>query len=88
MTVLALPTLGDVTKNRNEPISVAPPKVVKAASHLSLLMALSPSNVANVSEPKWSRDIQHNGAQKNATEQCGVTSFIYNWSLRTSFNAA
>ncbi len=78
MTVLALPTLGDVTKNRNDPISVVPPKVVKADSHMSLLMAFSPSNFANVSEPKRSRNIQHNDAQKNATEQCGVTSFIYN----------
>jgi hypothetical protein len=30
MTVLALATLGDATKNRNDPICVAPPKVDKA----------------------------------------------------------
>ncbi len=74
MTVLALPTLGDVTKNRNDPISVVPPNVVKKGRHLSLLKAFSLSNVANVSEPKRSHDIQHNEAQQNATEQCGVSS--------------
>ncbi len=30
--VLALATLGGTTKNRNDPISVAPPKVAKASS--------------------------------------------------------
>jgi hypothetical protein len=30
-TELALATLGDATKNRNDPIFVAPPKVAKAS---------------------------------------------------------
>jgi hypothetical protein len=38
--LLALATLGKVTKNRNDPISVAPPKAAKASSHVLLLLAL------------------------------------------------
>jgi hypothetical protein len=32
MTALALVTFGDVTKNRNDPISVMPPKMAKAST--------------------------------------------------------
>jgi hypothetical protein len=32
----ALATLGDATKNRNVPISVMPPKVAKASSHMTV----------------------------------------------------
>jgi hypothetical protein len=32
MTILALATLGDVTKNRNDPISVVPRKMSKAST--------------------------------------------------------
>jgi hypothetical protein len=42
MTVclLALATLGDVTKKRNDLISVVPPKVAKAISHVSMSLVL------------------------------------------------
>jgi hypothetical protein len=40
--LLALATLDDATKNRNDTISsVALPKLAKASSHMSLLLALS-----------------------------------------------
>ncbi len=39
--LLALATLGDATKNRNDPISVTLPKVAKASSHSLLTLALS-----------------------------------------------
>jgi hypothetical protein len=40
--VLALATLGSATKNRNDPISVTPPKVAKASPvTMMLLLALS-----------------------------------------------
>jgi hypothetical protein len=37
--------------NRNDPISVMPPKVAKASTHVSLSLALSPTNVTNVNDP-------------------------------------
>jgi hypothetical protein len=40
VTVFALATLGDATKNRNDPISVAPPKVAKASKVMLLSLAL------------------------------------------------
>ncbi len=39
--LLALATLGDMTKKKNDPISVAPPMVPKASSLVSLSLALS-----------------------------------------------
>ncbi len=36
---------------RNDPISIAPPKVAKASTQVSLSLVLSPTNVANVN--KW-----------------------------------
>jgi hypothetical protein len=51
MNVLALATLGNATRNRNNPISVAPPKVAKASNHMSLSLVLSPANVTNVNKP-------------------------------------
>jgi hypothetical protein len=51
MNVLALATLSDATRNRNDPISAAPPKVAKASCHASLSLVLSPANVANVNKP-------------------------------------
>ncbi len=39
MTILALATLGDATKNRNDPIYVASPKVAKAKVHTSVAVA-------------------------------------------------
>ena len=37
--LLALATLGGETRNRNDPISVTPPKVTKASSHAALNFA-------------------------------------------------
>jgi hypothetical protein len=51
VTVLALATLNDETNNRNDPITITPPKVAKASSHVSLLLVFSSTNVANVNEP-------------------------------------
>jgi hypothetical protein len=39
-TVLALATLGSATTNRNDPISVALPKVANASTSMSLLLVL------------------------------------------------
>jgi hypothetical protein len=39
--LFALATLGDMTEERNDLISVALPKVAKASSHTSLSLALS-----------------------------------------------
>jgi len=42
MTVLALATVGDATKNRNDPISFMPPKVAKASgSHVAVTDAIT-----------------------------------------------
>jgi hypothetical protein len=51
MTVLAMAALSDTTNNRDDPISVASPKVAKASNHVSLSLALSPTKVANVNQP-------------------------------------
>jgi hypothetical protein len=51
MTVLALGTVGNATQKRIDLISVMPPKVAKTSSHVSLSLALSPTNVADVNEP-------------------------------------
>jgi hypothetical protein len=37
--LLALATSSDATKNINDPISIAPPKVAKASSHVSLALS-------------------------------------------------
>ncbi len=44
--------LGWHGSNRNDPTSVTRPKVAKACSHMSLSLPLSPTNAADVNEPK------------------------------------
>ncbi len=51
MTILALATLGNATKNRNDPISVMPPKVAKASKDGVISPMFSLTNVANVHLP-------------------------------------
>ncbi len=55
MTILALATLGDATKNRNDPISVMLPKVAKAGIEGAISPMFSPTNVASVHLP-WILD--------------------------------
>jgi len=51
MKVLALATLGDLTKNRNDPICVTLPRLAKASMEGAILLMFLPTNVANVHEP-------------------------------------
>ncbi len=44
MTVLALATLGDATKNRNDPIYVAPPKVLHTSVAVDGIIKLNFAN--------------------------------------------
>ncbi len=55
MTALALATLGGVTKNRNNPIYVMPPKVAMASTIVTVICRCCHhyclKNIANVYEP-------------------------------------